>query len=100
MNVFSVSYSNTFDGPTTDAVLTQYMWPGFLGEFNHDTLEFIVWELSTATTWIRRTDIPAPPLLCLASETIGAKISINSEAEVEWTNLAPNVWRCVSPLSK
>lgn len=98
MNIMNITYTNTYDGhvPPSDVVLTQYMWPGFLGEFNHSTLEFIVWELSTPTTWIQRTDISAPPRSCIASESIHAKTDNN----FGWTNLAPNVWRCVSPVSK
>ena len=100
MNVMNVAYTNTFDGPTTDVVITQYMWPGFLGEFNHDTLDFIVWELSTQITWFRRTDILAPPMTCIASESIHVKLGLDLDLDIIWTNFAPNLWRCVSPLSK
>ena len=49
--------------------ITTYMWPGFLGEFIHSTMEFDVWELVSPTRWIPRPDILAPPRECLGIET-------------------------------
>ena len=49
--------------------ITTYMWPGFLGEFIHSTMEFDVWELVGPTHWIPRPDILAPPRECLGIET-------------------------------
>ena len=49
--------------------ITTYMWPGFLGEFIHSTMEFDVWELVGPTCWVPRPDILAPPRECLGIET-------------------------------
>jgi len=45
--------------------ITTYMWPGFLGEFDHSTLVFTTWELAGPTLWIPRPDIVTPPLECI-----------------------------------
>ena len=49
--------------------ITTYMWPGFLGEFDHSTLEFTVWELAGPTLWIPRPTIVAPPMTCIGIAT-------------------------------
>jgi len=49
--------------------ITTYMWPGFLGEFIHATMEFDVCQLVGPTRWVPRPDIVAPPRDCMGIET-------------------------------
>jgi hypothetical protein len=49
--------------------ITTYMWPGFLGEYVHDTMEFIVWQLVGPNRWTPRLDIITPPRDCIGIET-------------------------------
>jgi hypothetical protein len=49
--------------------ITTYMWPGFLGEYVHDTMEFDVWQLTEPNIWTPRPDIMAPPRDCIGVET-------------------------------
>ena len=49
--------------------ITTYMWPGFLGEFDHTSLMFRAWELVGPTVWLPRPDIHAPPMDCIGCET-------------------------------
>ena len=49
--------------------ITTYLWPGFLGEFDHSTGVFDAWELVGPTIWKPRPDIVAPPWLCLGQES-------------------------------
>ena len=68
------------DGPltvpsdATNTEITTYIWPGFLGEFDHGSLELRVWELVGATTWLPRPDIHAPPRDCIGSETTPVRV--------------------------
>jgi len=64
---YGVSVSIPSEAQHTE--ITTYMWPGFLGEFIHSTLEFDVWELVGPTYWIPRPDIVAPPRECIGIET-------------------------------
>ena len=48
--------------------ITTYMWPGFLGELDHSTDTFRVWEIVGPTTWISRPDIMVPPYACIGVE--------------------------------
>jgi hypothetical protein len=50
--------------PETNTEITTYMWPRFLGEYNHGDMSFRAWYLVDSGTWIPRPDITAPPLVC------------------------------------
>jgi hypothetical protein len=54
----------------TNTEITTYMWPGFLGEFDHGTLTFTAWELVDSSRWLSRSDIMAPPLDCIGVCTV------------------------------
>ena len=49
----------------TNTEITTYMWPGFLGEFDHGSLVFTAWELVGPVSWLLRPDIVGPPHDCL-----------------------------------
>ena len=63
--------------------ITTYMWPGFLGEFDHSTLVFTTWELAGPTLWIPRPDIVAPPLECIGVCTTKTRTWIVQAQEQE-----------------
>ena len=54
----------------TNTEITTYMWPGFLGEFDHGALTFMAWELVGPTTWSRRPDVTGPPHDCIGVCTV------------------------------
>jgi hypothetical protein len=62
-----VSYHEGVQCPAdaTNTEITTYMWPGFLGELDHSTLVFQVWELIGPTLWKPRPDILGPPFECM-----------------------------------
>ena len=75
--------------------ITTYMWPGFLGEYFHDSMEFTVWELVGPTRWTPRSDIVAPPMECLGIDTVKAWCWTSHEAQ--WLVLQePTVWRQIA----
>jgi hypothetical protein len=55
--------------PETNTEITTYMWPRFLGEFDHCALTFRAWYLVNSETWIECPDIVAPPLVCYAERS-------------------------------
>jgi len=63
MRVQYITDSSVVSGSLT--TITTYLWPGFLGEFEHETQAFRAWSLDGPTTWTLRPDILAPPLRCL-----------------------------------
>ena len=77
----SFSIATLLTPPNTE--ITTYMWPGFLGEFDHTTLEFHVWELISPTRWIPRPDIVAPPIDCIGVETTRCFRDYPSESRQE-----------------
>jgi len=79
-----VSYHEGIPRPI-DAInteITTYMWPGFLGIFDHSTLVFQVWELVGPTTWNPRSDILMPPYNCIGS--YHATIYKWKDSQAEW----------------
>jgi len=54
----------------TNTEITTYMWPGFLGEFDHGSLSFTAWELVGPTSWLRCPDITGPPHDCIGICTV------------------------------
>jgi hypothetical protein len=66
--------------------ITTYMWPGFLGEFDHSTELFDVWELVGPTTWKPRPDVMAPPYSCLGQE---------SQMVWRWLGEKESRWMCL-----
>ena len=79
-----VSYYEGLQRPAdaTNTEITTYMWPGFLGEFDHSTLMFQVWELVGPTTWNLRSDILSPPYDCLGSHR--STIYKWKDSQAEW----------------
>lgn len=79
-----VSYQEGLPHPVnaTNTEITTYMWPGFLGEFDHSTLLFQVWELVGPTTWIPRPDILSPPYTCIGTHS--AFIYKWKDSQAEW----------------
>ena len=75
----------------TNTEITAYLWPGFLGEYDHSSLEFTAWALVESGLWIPRPEILAPPISCIASETVSV-IKIGSE----WLKNG-GIWRQLSP---
>jgi len=70
--------------------ITTYMWPGFLGELDHSSDQFTVWEIVGPTRWKPRPDIHAPPYTCLGIE----RTSIQTWSE------GPEQWSLQKPLQK
>jgi len=76
-----VNYSNEAPATTaTNTEITTYMWPGFLGEFDHTTLVFTAWELKGPTLWIPRPDIAGPPFECMGVCTTKTQIWTSAPA--------------------
>jgi hypothetical protein len=71
--------------------ITTYLWPRFLGEFDHSTSEFIAWELAEPSRWILRPDIVAPPYSCIGVDTSQGWRWTSSEER--WLALGPSLWR-------
>lgn len=71
--------------------ITTYLWPGFLGEYDHETAEFVAWELVSPTRWTHRPDIVAPPYSCIGVETTPGWRWTSLEAR--WLALGPSLWR-------
>jgi hypothetical protein len=69
--------------------ITTYMWPGFLGELDHSTDSFQVWEIVGPTTWSARPDILAPPYTCIGME----KISVQTWIDNGMWSLQGSLWR-------
>ncbi len=74
--------------------ITTYMWPGFLGEFDHTALTFTAWELVGPTRWLPRPDIVAPPLHCIGSETVLTRIW--NQGSQQWSQQG-SLWRLQQP---
>lgn len=79
-----VSYYEGLQRPAdaTNTEITTYMWPGFLGIFDHSTLVFQVWELVEPTTWTPRSDILNPPYTCIG--TYSSIIYKWKDSQAEW----------------
>jgi len=73
--------------------ITTYLWPGFLGEYDHATSEFIAWELVGPSRWILRQDIVAPPYSCIGVDTIQGWRWTSSQELIRWLALGPSLWR-------
>jgi hypothetical protein len=92
-----VEYGDTpiqIPAATQQTDITTYLWPGFLGEFDHTTCVFDVWELVGPTRWIHRPDIVAPPFTCLGQDTCPGWQWTSSEGK--WLALGPSLWRRLS----
>jgi len=75
--------------------ITTYMWPGFLGEYDHVSMEFTAWELVEPSLWSPRPDIVAPPMECLGIDTVKAWRWASNEAQ--WLVLQePILWRQIA----
>ena len=61
--------------------ITTYMWPGYLGEWDAETHEFMAWQLITSDYWILTPGIKSPPMKC---------IGILTEATWVWTLSGPS----------
>jgi len=72
--------------------ITTYLWPGFLGEFDHATSEFMAWELVGPSRWILHPNIMAPPYSCIGVDTTPAW-RWTSKEQVRWLALGPSLWR-------
>ena len=82
---------------TSNTEITTYMWPGFLGEFNVSTQEFNAWELVGPNVWIPCPNIVAPPLTCIAVETVPTQQW--SLQRVQWSLQRGQLWRQIRPPS-
>jgi hypothetical protein len=98
MDVFDITYGITAEAPKDltlkETEITTYTWPGFLAELEHDTGMFVVWELCGSNTWLRRTDIYAPPADCIGVSS--AKVRRAQQEKSQWT-LWEHCWRRVQP---
>ena len=65
----------------TNTEITTYMWPGFLGEFDHGTLTFTAWELVDSSRWLRRSDIMAPPMDCIGVCTVATRQWVQTSSQ-------------------
>jgi hypothetical protein len=74
--------------------ITTYLWPGFLGEFDHTTLVFTTWELVGPTQWRPRPDLVAPPFDCMGQCTIPSQVW--RQGPEHWI-CQGSVARCLSP---
>lgn len=72
--------------------ITTYLWPGFLGEFDHTTLAFEAWELVEPGRWIPRPDIVVPPFTCLGHDTATGWRWCSDDGS-RWLALRANLWR-------
>lgn len=72
--------------------ITTYLWPGFLGELDHSTSVFDVWELTEPSRWTPRPDIVAPPYSCIGVDTMSGW-QWTSQELVRWLALGPSLWR-------
>jgi hypothetical protein len=70
--------------------ITTYMWPGFLGELDHSTDVFRVWEIVGPTCWKPRPDILVPPYTCMGVERVPTQV---------WGpySLQGSLWRRLTP---
>lgn len=92
-----VTYGETPMAIPSDAKqteITTYMWPGFLGELDHTTSEFVAWELTGPSRWTPRPDIVAPPYSCIGIETTKVwRWTSSPQDVVKWLALDPSLWR-------
>jgi len=77
--------------------ITTYMWPGFLGEFDHTTLVFTAWELAGPTFWIPRPDIAGPPYECMGVCTMKTQVWTSAQQQKQQT---PDHWMRQGPVSR
>ena len=84
----------TVPSVTHQTEITTYMWPGFLGEFDHSALTFTAWELIGPTRWLPRPDIVAPPLHCIGSETVLTRTWV--QGPQRWAQQG-SLWRLQQP---
>jgi len=80
------------DATNTD--ITTYMWPGFLGEFDHEALSFTAWELTGPTTWTLRPDIIAPPYTCIGVASTVTQTWVLPQKGEQWSRQG-SLWRCL-----
>jgi hypothetical protein len=93
-----VSYGHSVISEPAEAQhteITTYMWPGFLGEYDHVSMEFTAWELVEPSLWMPRPDIVAPPMECLGIDTVkGRRWTSSGE---HWLVLQePTLWRRIA----
>ena len=98
-----VSYSN--QAPATTAAnteITTYMWPGFLGEFDHATHIFTAWELTGPTLWTPRPDIAGPPFECIGVCTMKTQTwtSAQQQKQMDPAQKAQDHWMRQGPVSR
>ena len=97
-----VSYGDTpvhVPHEATNTEITTYMWPGFLGEFDHTTVGFTAWELVGPRTWLPRPDILSPPFDCIGVSSTVTQTWVDSQQGhwiqqgALWRRLVPQVPR-------